>query len=37
MFVKQNLSFKNSKVLNPLVQDYIENKETISSLFDTPF
>ena len=36
MFVKQNLSFKNSKVLNPLVQDYIENKETISSLFDTP-
>ena len=36
MFVKQNLSFKSSKVLNPLVQDYIENKETISSLFDTP-
>ncbi len=36
MFVKQNLSFKSSKVLNPLVQDYIENKETISSLFDYP-
>lgn len=36
MFVKQNLSFKNSKVLNPLVQDYIENKETISSLLIPP-
>ena len=36
MFVKQNLSFKSSKVLNPLVQDYIENKETIKPLFDYP-
>lgn len=36
MFVKHNLSFKSSRVLNPLVQDYLENKESIKSLFNYP-